>query len=205
MMKRFRHILFAAALFAGALCPGCGEDEDVLPSQQKQIVSFLTGTLKLYTEEEAFDPAAEASDLPFYTTSGETVYRYITNYYDADRSERPLVSQGSTVYLTLSIYLFEYKSITDATVPLYSNDLAKKAELETAGLTPTYWDFGFYCVKVGETPTISGLESALVGCRQSDIVQIYMTYTMGYGGNDWLYAVEPESPLAIFFTVDLVE
>ena len=32
-----------------------------------------------------------------------------------------------------------------------------------------------------------------------------MTYTMAYGGGEWLYAVPPESPLAIFYTIDYVE
>jgi len=205
-MKRFRYILLAAALAAGAFCTGCGEDEDILPNQQRQIVSFLTGQLKLRTEEEAFDPASEMVNPPFYTVSGGTVYRYITNYYDADRSERQEVLWGSTVYLTLSVYEFDYRLITEQTVPLYSNDPARKALLEDKGLTPTYWDFtNPYCVKLGETATIKGLESALVGCRQGDIVEIYMTYTMAYGADDWLYAVEPESPLAIHFAVDMVE
>ena len=106
-MKKVGHIFFAALLSAaGLLFTGCSDEEDVLPNQQKQIVSFLTGTLRLRSEAEAFDPSSDVEDPPFYSVSGETAYRWITNYYDADRDQRPLVMPGSRVRLTLSIYLF---------------------------------------------------------------------------------------------------
>lgn len=202
----FGYIIYAALALAGSvLCSGCSDEEDVLPNQQRQILSFLTGTLRLRSEAEAFDPSSEMENPPFYTTSGETAYRWITNYYDADRDQRPLVMPGSRVRLTLSIYLFDYRAITDRTVPLYTNDTRLKASLEEAGLDSEWWPFEPYVLTVGETPTISGLESSLVGCRAGDIVQVYMTYTMAYGGKSWLYTVEPESPLAIHYTVDYVE
>lgn len=205
-MKKVGYIFCMACLLAGeAFFSGCSEDDDVLPNQQRQIVSFLTGTLRLRSEEEAFDPSSDVENAPFYSVSGETAYRWITNYYDADREQRPLVLPGSRVRLTLSIYLFEFRAITEKSIPLYTNDTSLKSMLEEAGLNPAWWTFEPYVLTVGETPTISGLESSLVGCRAGDIVQVYMTYTMAYGGDDWLYAVEPESPLAIHYTIDYVE
>ncbi len=205
-MKKVGHIFFAALLSAaGLLFPGCSDEEDVLPNQQKQIVSFLTGTLRLRSEAEAFDPSSDVEDPPFYSVSGETAYRWITNYYDADRDQRPLVMPGSRVRLTLSIYLFGFRAITEKNIPLYTNNALLKDTLEEEGLDTTWWSFEPYVLTVGETPAISGLESSLVGCRAGDIVQVYMTYTMAYGGGEWLYAVPPESPLAIFYTIDYVE
>lgn len=206
MMKKIGHIFCAALLLAGGLLfAGCSEDEDILPNQQRQIVSFLTGTLRLRSEAEAFDPSSDVENPPFYSVSGETAYRWITNYYDADRDQRPMVVPGSRVRLTLSIYLFQFRAINDKSVPLYTNDAALKSSLEEAGLNSAWWSFEPYVLTLGETPTISGLESSLIGCRAGDIVQVYMTYTMAYGADAWLYAVEPESPLALFYTVDYVE
>lgn len=205
-MKKIGYIISAAlALAGGALFSGCSDEEDVLPNQQRQILSFLTGTLRLRSEAEAFDPSSDVENAPFYTVSGESAYRWITNYYDADREQRPPVLPGSRVRLTLSIYRFEFRTINDKTIPLYTNDTALKPMLEEAGLNPAWWSFEPYVLTVGETPTIYGLESSLIGCRAGDIVQVYMTYTMAYGGDEWLYAVEPESPLAIHYTIDYVE
>ena len=202
-MKRF---LFIVSLF-GVMLSGAGcseEDDNTLSQQQRQILSFLTGTLGLRTQEEAEDPSSEVENAPFYTATGNTAYRWITNYYDADRGQRAEVGYGSTVTLTLSLYKFDYRKISDRSVPLYTNDESKRVVLTDAGLNTEYWTFAPYTMTVGETRTIKGLESSLVGCRQGDIVELYMTYTMAYG-DDWLYAVEQQSPLAIHFTVDRVE
>lgn len=202
-MKRF---LFLVSIF-GAVLSGAGcseEDDNTLPQQQRQILSFLTGTLGLRTQEEAEDPSSEVENAPFYTTTGNTAYRWITNYYDADRGQRAEVVYGSTVTLTLSVYEFDYRKISDRSVPLYTNDESKRTVLTDAGLNPEYWSFAPYTIQLGTTRTIKGLESSLAGCRQGDIVELYMTYTMAYG-DDWLYAVEQQSPLAIHFTVDRVE
>ena len=134
-MKKVGHIFFAALLSAaGLLFTGCSDEEDVLPNQQKQIVSFLTGTLRLRSEAEAFDPSSDVEDPPFYSVSGETAYRWITNYYDADRDQRPLVMPGSRVRLTLSIYLFGFRAITEKNIPLYTNNALLKDTLEEEGL-----------------------------------------------------------------------
>uniref|UniRef100_UPI004056D588 FKBP-type peptidyl-prolyl cis-trans isomerase n=1 Tax=Alistipes sp. TaxID=1872444 RepID=UPI004056D588 len=202
-MKMFRHIVWLLLVACGvAACSD--EEESVLPNQQKQLLSFMTSTLKLVSYEEAIDPSAGEENPAFYTEAGNTVYRWITNYYDADREERPLVQKGSKVNLTITLYPFAFRAITASTLPLYTNDTALKPLLEKEGLNIAYWSFEPYVLTVGSTSTIKGLALSLEGCREGDIVELYMTYTMAYG-EDWLYALEPESPLAIHFTIDLVE
>ncbi len=202
-MKMFRHTLWA--LLVACVAISCsGEEDTVLPNQQKQLLSFMTSTLKLVSYEAAIDPSAGQENPEFYTEAGNTVYRWITNYYDADRESRPLVEKGSRVHLTITLYPFEFRRLTASSLPLYTNDRSLQPLLEKAGLDTQYWSFEPYILTVGESPTIKGLALSLEGCREGDIVELYMTYTMAYG-EKWLYALKPESPLAIHFTVDLVE
>lgn len=199
---RYR-VLLLLWMVALPLFGGCSEDEDVLKKQEDQIVSFLKSKLGLRSEQEAFGGETEVQNPKFYSTFGGTVYRYITNYYDVDRRERPEVFTGSLVDLTVSIYLFENSVITNKTIPLYSNDPTKIELLEDAGLSLDYWTFEPWQLRAGEGKTIKGLDISLAGCRESDIVELYMSYPMAFGG-DWFYTIPPDSPVAIFFTIDKV-
>ena len=50
---------------------------------------------------------------------------------------------------------------------------------------------------------IKGMADALLGCREGDAVEVYMTYNMAYG--DALINFIPEqSPIAVFYTIDSV-
>lgn len=202
LMDKIRYI---AALLLVAICvAGCGEDEDIYSKQLSQLESFMTGTLALKTEEQAKDPSLGEENPDFYTTHGDMTCRWIKNYYDADRETRPLVEVGSTIYITMSIYEFSFKRISTSQVPLYTNNVLMKDLLKDAGLNIEYWSFDPYIIEVGKTPTIKGLAESLEGCREGDIVEIYMTYTMAYG-SDELGLVAPDSPLAIHFTIDYIE
>lgn len=202
-MKKFLYIFLSVALLVGAV--GCSEDEDkTLESQQSKLLSFMTSTLGLRSYEEAMDPSSDERNPDFYTSTGNTAYRWITNYYDADREQRKLVERGSVIELTMSMYEFNFKKITNKTLPFFTNDVEMKTLLESSGLNTEFWSFDPYVLVVGETDTIKGLAESLEGCREGDIVELYMTYTMGYGG-DWVYVVKQDSPLAIFFTINKVE
>ena len=78
-MKRLLIICLSAALVSLA---GCSDDEDIQPAQKEKIVSFLTGTHapRLVAEENL----EEGSNQPYYTVSGDAVYRYITDIYNPD-------------------------------------------------------------------------------------------------------------------------
>ncbi len=202
-MNRFRHITFWGLLFGALLLVGCADEDDTLRTQTEKIRSFMTSRLKLVSEEEAM--ASEEEEQPaFFSELGNTAFRYITNYYDEDRREGRQIRLGSLVQLTLSIYDFKnYSQINANTLPLYTNDPEKLARLEEDGLNITYWPTEPYFVRLGESPMMLGLELALDGCYEGDVVQLYMTYPMAYGDN-YIYLVEPESPVAVFFTVDVV-
>lgn len=57
---------------------------------------------------------------------------------------------------------------------------------------------------LGQSGIIKGLELALLGCRQGDEVECYMTYNMAYGDTNFA-TIPRESAVAIFFTVNGVD
>lgn len=200
-MKKLLAILCVSLLVLPA---GCKQDDEVLPRQKQNIVSFLTGSHspRLIAEEDV--PASIDVDPPFYTVSGNSVYRYIANFYDPDRLSRPEVGRRSRVTVTYRAYVFENRSIEARTMPYDSNDAALADALYEAGLTPGAWVFEPLVVEMDGGGIINGLRQALLGCRQGDAVEAYMTYNMAYGDEN--FGIIPlESPVVWFFTVDEVE
>ncbi|WP_300904529.1 FKBP-type peptidyl-prolyl cis-trans isomerase [uncultured Alistipes sp.] len=201
-MKR----LFACLALAGALLAGCSDEEEVLPDQQKRMESYLRSTHapRLVHEEEVAD-----EQLPCYSTAGNTVYRYIANRYDPERPARREVGERSSVRITFRAYVFSFANIVTSgqsvTMPYYTNDpLLRDAFLSLEGFNPAGWSFEPLAIEMGSDDILKGLRLALLGCREGDEVEAYMTYNMAYGGDD--FSVVPEqSPVAIFFTVDSVE
>ncbi|MDE5906634.1 MAG: FKBP-type peptidyl-prolyl cis-trans isomerase, partial [Alistipes sp.] len=73
------------------------------------------------------------------------------------------------------------------------------------GLTLGVWDFEPLEVDMRDPGIIKGLRLALLGCREGDRVEAYMTYNMAYGDKTYMYFLPKETPVAIFFSVDKVE
>ncbi len=198
-MSKIRfHILLAALL----VVTGCGEDDKVLPEQQEQFESFLSGSHqpRLVTEQEAM---SSDEDLDFYSTFGRWSYRYIYHYYDSERQTRPEAEIGDEVDLVFWVYLFENRAITASTMPIYTNDRKWAEKLQEQGLDTKYWSFEPRPVRVGGGSFVEGVELSLPGCREKDTVEVYMTYNMAYG--DALINFIPEqSPIAVFYTIDSV-
>lgn len=205
-MKRFFTIFFLMLPVLG-LWYACTDDEDVLPQQKTRIRQYLRSTHvpKLLSEAEMAESLDE--NPAFYTVSGDSVYRYIRNYYADGRDQNVLVEYGDLVVVTFRMYLFDYKNIVldgDAvTMPYYSNDRLLEQAYNNTGLTPGAWPFEPLQVELGRTRILKGFEQALVGCRLRDSVEAYMTYNMAYG-EDPLGIIPKESPVAVFFTVDEV-
>lgn len=182
---------------------GCQKENEVLEKQTESLEKFMTSTLGLMSEEEAM-AEGESRQPEFYSTLGSTVFRYITNYYDESRREGRIIRNGSLVQLTVSLYDFtNMKRLNEKSVPLFTNDAAKIELLANEGLNTSYWSSEPIYLRVGETPTFEGLAISLEGCYEGDVVELYMTYPMAYGG-DYLYLIAPESPVALFFTVNVV-
>lgn len=183
---------------------GCAQEDEVLPKQKTAIVSFLTGSHKPKLISEADLSESIDQDPPYYSVSGGAVYRYIANVYDEGRDQRPEVIRGSMATITYRAYVFQNKAIADDTMPYDSNDPVIEEALYEAGLTPGAWVFEPLTVKIGVTQIIKGMERALIGCREGDVVEAYMTYNMAYGDKN--FSIIPlESPIVWFFTVDKVE
>ena len=150
------------------------------------------------------------SNQPYYTVSGDAVYRYMTDIYNPDRVNWPEVTPASTVKITFRAYVFTYANIVTTgsennwTVPYYTNDAALKSFLEGRGLNTEWWKFEPLTVDMRHPDIIKGLADALLGCREGDAVEVYMTYNMAYG-DDYFGLIPNESPIAWFFTVDAVD
>ncbi|WP_295961779.1 FKBP-type peptidyl-prolyl cis-trans isomerase [uncultured Alistipes sp.] len=201
-MKR----LFALILAPLVLAAGCSEDEDILPAQKDKIVSYLKGTHTPNLVAEA--DVEEGSNQPYYTVSGDAVYRYIQDLYNPDRVNWTEVTGASTVTVTFRAYVFNYANIVTTgstmTMPYYTNDPVLKAAFEQAGLNTEWWSFEPLTIDMKHPGILKGLSDALLGCREGDTVEAYMTYNMAYG-DDHFGIIPKESPVAWFFTVNSVE
>lgn len=200
-MTRYKLTGLLAALL---LLAGCSQEEETLPNQRNSIVSFLISTHapQLISEEAVAESPDE--NPPFYTAKGNTVYRYISNYYDSGRASRAEVKSGSRVSITFRAYVFSMRNITDSDMPFFTNDPDLEQALYEAGLTPGVWKFEPMELTLGQSGIIKGLELALLGCRQGDEVECYMTYNMAYGDTNFA-TIPRESAVAIFFTVNGVD
>ncbi len=199
-MKKLFAIIFACSLLFAA----CSDEEDVLPTQRTSIESYLKTKHKPGLVPEAeLEPGSDVSN--YYTTSGNTVYRYIPGINDPDRENRPEVTRSSTVTVIFRIYDFSsYADIPASRLPDFSNDPDLKAEYERAGLNTEMWSFEPLAINMAHDGILKGLYRALLGCREGDRVEAYMTYNMAYG--DAYFSVIPkECPLYIDFTVESVE
>ena len=201
-----RLLLFALLVVAFV---GCSKEEDILPQQQEKMVKYLTSTHqpRLVAKEEV----EMGTEQPYYESFGKTVYRYIDGVYNPDRESRPEVTENSVVTITFRAYVFNFTNIvTDGnriTMPFYTNDplLEESFFSESVGLTPGAWSFEPLVINLKSGHLIEGLRLALIGCREQDSVESYMTYTMAYGDKEYINIIEKESPIAYFFTVDKVE
>ena len=197
MKRLWSYALVALVAVSSLSC----SDEEVLPSQRDKIVSFLTSSHApaLVAESDADLEAQQA----FYSVSGNTVYRYIDNYYAPGRDQKKVVEASSKVTITFRAYVFTFSAITDSTFPYYSNDpLLRNAYLEM-GLSEGAWSFEPLTLDL-RGDILKGLPYALLGCRVDDEVEAYMTYNMAYGDANFS-TIPRESPVAWFFTVESVE
>ena len=197
-MKR---IITLLGLALPVLLSSCSDEKDILPEQRQKIVSYLEKTHSPALIPEA--SVGEDGQLPFYTTAGSTVYRYIVNYYRPDRESDPEVTAASKVTITFRAYVFGYSNITDSTFPFYSNDPLLLKAYEDLGLTPGAWSFEPLTLDM-RGDILKGLRHALLGCRAKDDVEAYMTYNEAFG-DKYFTTIPRESPVAWYFRVESVE
>ena len=59
-------------------------------------------------------------------------------------------------------------------------------------------------LQIGGGATLSGLQAALVGCREKDVVELYMTYNQAYGEKLIMGLMTKQCPVAFFCTINKV-
>lgn len=203
-MKKIATLLLCSVLMLAA----CSDDEDIQPAQKTKIVSYLTTThLPKLVDEMDVDAG---SNTQYYTIIGDAVYRYITDVYNPDRENWAQVTPASKVTITYRGYVFSYTNIVATgaesswTVPFYTNDAAFESFMQKSGLNTSGWSFQPETIDMRHPKIINGLYEALLGCREGDSVEAFMTYNKAYG--DAYFSIIPkESPVVFFFTVDAVE
>ena len=139
---------------------------------------------------------------PFYERFENSVYRYIATYYDEGRDAKPAIKQGDVVTLTFTAYVFSGNTPTRSSVYL-TNDETVLAELKATGLNTDFWSVEPLRIKIGETNIIKGVSTSLIGCREGDVVEAYMTLDAAYD-NKVVGVVPKQSAVAWFYTIESV-
>ena len=201
-MKLIRNIATIAVVVVVLLTSGCSNDTDtVLTSQQTGIERYLTGSHqpRLIVED---DIGNSLDDEPqFYTRWGMNIYRYIATYYAEGRDGWDEVRKGSTIEIVYTAYIFNNAAPT-VTDMFATNDAESLAKLEEMGLDAEYeWTTEPMRVKIGADELLSGLETALKGCREGDSVEVYLTYEAAYGKH---YVGKVPSKSSVVWFVDIV-
>jgi len=197
------------AALCAVLLASCSDEEEILSRQQESIVSYLTSSHvpALLSEQDAAESLDE--NPPYFTTLGNTIYRYVEDVYNPDRLLRPEVGRGDRVTLTFAAYVFGGSTPSLAQL-YYTNDAELVGQLENEGLNPAFWvgADGIPApleVRIGDGSLLGSIEEALVGCREGDAVEVYLTYNMAYGDKIVVGVVPKQSPIAFFCTIDQVK
>lgn len=184
---------------------GCSAyDQDEIDDQREDIVSFLTTKHSplLIAESDVADSLDD--DPEFYTTYSDRAYRYIVDYYNQERLNRTEVKSGDTIYLTFWCYDFSTYATPSDSYLYFTNDPTYESALQAAGLNTEYWSFEPSKVVLGNGDILNAIEKSLIGCREGDTVEIYLTYNLAYGSN-WVGLTTLESPVAFFCSIDSIE
>ena len=190
------------ALMGLTLAVGCSDDDTELTSQRDDIVRFLTSTHvpRLIAQEDVANSLEVNPE--FYEKLNLDLYRYVADYYNEERESRTLVEPGDEVSLTFTAYTFT-GGMPRAATAYYTNDSTVLAELRELGLNTEYWSAEPLVINLGSTSIINGVKESLIGCREGDSVEVYMTYEEAYK-NKVVGIVPHHSAVAWYYTIDSV-
>ena len=187
-----------------AFVAGCNDDEvDVAENQRTAIISYLTSSHSPRLIDIRDVPNSMEAKPAFYERLEYNTYRYIASYYDQGREAKRMVREGDEVSLTYIACRFTGGQPSLANV-YATNDASVLAELREAGLNTEFWPVEPLMVKIGQTRILKGVTLSLVGCREGDAVEAYMTLDAAYG-DDVVGVAGDESAIAWFYTIDSVE
>ncbi|MFI3248404.1 MAG: hypothetical protein R3Y39_04670 [Rikenellaceae bacterium] len=201
---RERRLWIVIAMIALLPLYGCDDDSEDNDDQRDDIESFLASyhDPKLIPQDEI---SSSIEDEPsFYFEFGTYAYLYIDDYYNTSRDSKAQIVKGSQITITFRLYPFDGSTISDSDLPTYTNDPAYEYSYIEAGLNTTYWSFEPLELVIGQSKILDSIqEGLLMGCREGDSIEIYMTRNMGYG-DDVIGVMEEDSAIAFFCTIDSV-
>ena len=171
-MKKILSILFLLPLLVGC------NNEDILLTERDKIEKYLTSSRVLVPEEELGNTIEEEPQ--FYSTFGRYAYRYIVNYYDADRENRPTVEWGDRVEIRFNAYTFSGSEPSTSAI-YWSNVPTIIKQLGDKSTGTLDWSTEPLSITLGSTKILDGLEFTLPGCHEADSVQVFMTSSLAYG------------------------
>ena len=203
-MKRLYNVVVVVVVaLAAAFVVSCSNENDtVLTTQQNKIASYLTSSHQPRLIPESQVSESLDSEPKFYTQWGLDIYRYIATYYAEGRDEWTEVASTSTIEIVYTAYVFPNAKPTIANM-YATNDPDSIAELEKLGLNTEYeWTTDPMVVTLGKEEILPGLETALVGCREGDSVEIYLTYDEAYGKH---YVGMVPAKAAVVWFIDIVD
>lgn len=205
-MKRLYNVaIMVVVALAATIAVSCSNESDtVLTKQQDDISRYLTSSHqpKLVAEEDVNNQTTP--NPAFYTHWGLDIYRYIATYYDEGRDEWAEVTNRSQIEIVYTAYIFTSGKPTIES--LYAtNDPDSLAELKEKyeDFTPEYeWTTDPMVVTLGKEEILPGLETALVGCREGDSIEVYLTYDKAYGKH---YVGYVPAKSSVVWYIDIVE
>lgn len=196
-------LMICMAMVCMALFVGCNNEEvDVAETQRGAIESYLTTSHspRLINIDDV--PNSMVPNPAFYERLEYNTFRYIATYYEPEREQRAVVEEGDEVSLTFMACRFNNGKPSLADV-YDTNDASVLDQLRQAGLNTDYWSVEPLKIKIGESDIIKGIELSLIGCREGDVVEAYLTLDAAYG-DKVVGLVGAESAVAWFYVIDSV-
>ncbi len=193
-MRILSNILLLLGIALGTI--GCNDTAEENLEQRDDIITYLTTSHS--PTLIAWGTTSLDDEPKYYFTSGVATFMYISTYYDAERDTKTEIQKGSNITITFTLYDFESITTPTITEVLYSNDGDIITKLvDDYGLNPQYWSSEPLSIKVGDGALFAGVESLMVGCREGDELEFYMTLDEAYG-SDVIGLSTLEAPVAFF-------
>ena len=172
----------------------------MITKQKDSIVKYLTSTRRMVEQSEVGGVLEE--NPAFYTNLDNSTYRHIVNYYEADREEWAEVEANSIIDIEFNAYTFSGSE--PQVKDMYWSNIQASISAVEASNNHTYdkliWQAKPLVVRLGRGEVLKGLEQALVGCRDQDSVQVYITSNAAYGKHA-IGSVAKNSPVAWYIKI----
>lgn len=201
MLMKMRLPIFLLVVLCLSYVVGCNDVDEIVGKQREDIERYLTSTHapRLVSAEQAEQDGSR----DFYDIFELNTYRYIATYYDEGRDAKVEVEYGDELNLSLTAYVFT-GSVPRAEAVYFTNEETMIARLAELGLNTEYWTTDPVVIKLGDTNIIKGVEQSLLGCREGDRVEVYMTLETAYE-SEAVGIVPSNSSVVWIFTITSVE